>query len=280
MPRRLDEADDLGDQSLEAGVAADQLGVREAVLQIAHQRVGIVAEQDGADALVARGDQDRAERALADGEADRRVARRRRGSRVGVMPSTAVGLLVEAAVRVEAGVVDRLGHGAAAGQLVAHAAARDARRRRLSGVTPVTALKTRWKWYGLSPTAARQRRPGSAAPRPPRSAGRPSRPPRRGARRGRLVRPAALARPEAGRARRRRSVAWKATFSRRGRRGGAGRPAIDAGRRAPNRRTRRRRRGRASTTASQRSSSLRKDATFRVASVVFVGMADLICFRP
>ena len=92
LARRLDEADDLGDRALERGVAADQLGAREAVLQVAHQRVGIVAEHDGANALVGGGDQDRAERGLADREADRRAlaaaprprsgscrARRRRG---------------------------------------------------------------------------------------------------------------------------------------------------------------------------------------------------------
>ena len=68
--RRLDEAHDLGDQLLEIGIAADQLRAREAVLEIAHKRVRIVAQQDGADALVALRHQDRAERALADGEAD------------------------------------------------------------------------------------------------------------------------------------------------------------------------------------------------------------------
>ena len=53
MRRRLDEADDLGHQLLEIRVAADQPRLREAVLQVAHERVGIVAEEDGADALVA-----------------------------------------------------------------------------------------------------------------------------------------------------------------------------------------------------------------------------------
>ena len=107
------------------------VALREAVLQVAHQRVGIVAEQDGADAALAPGDQDRAERAFADGEADLGV--RAAGAVVGRRHAEhLVGRRVEAAVGVEAGVVDRLGHRAAPGQLVAHAPARDAPPRRPS----------------------------------------------------------------------------------------------------------------------------------------------------
>ena len=93
---------------LELRVAADELRPGKAVLQIAQRALRIVAEQDGADALVGGRDQHRAERGLADGEADF-VARAPRRIAVGVMPSSAVGLLVEAAGGVEARVIDRLG---------------------------------------------------------------------------------------------------------------------------------------------------------------------------
>ena len=79
--RRLDEADHLGDQLLEGLVAADQPRLGEAVLQVAHQSVRIVAEQDRAHALVGCRDQDGAERAFADREADRGPVCRRPGTR-------------------------------------------------------------------------------------------------------------------------------------------------------------------------------------------------------
>ena len=69
--RRFDEADHLGHPLLEAFVPADQRRLGKAVLEFAHQRLGSVAEQDGADALAGGGDEDGAERAFADGEADR-----------------------------------------------------------------------------------------------------------------------------------------------------------------------------------------------------------------
>src|SRR5262249_8290802 len=59
--RRLDEADHLGDQLLEPLVAADELRLREGILQIAYECIGIVAELDRADALLGRRHQDRAE---------------------------------------------------------------------------------------------------------------------------------------------------------------------------------------------------------------------------
>ena len=46
---------------LEILVTADELRFWKAVLEIAHQRVGVVAEQNGADALGSGGDQDRAQ---------------------------------------------------------------------------------------------------------------------------------------------------------------------------------------------------------------------------
>src|SRR5258708_18253902 len=71
---RFDEADHFSHPLLEALVAADQRRLGKAVLELAHQRLGFVAEQNGADALVGGGDENRAERAFADGEADRRAA--------------------------------------------------------------------------------------------------------------------------------------------------------------------------------------------------------------
>src|SRR6185312_11330155 len=68
--RSLDETDHLGHQLLVVSVAADQPGLRKTILQIARQRVGIVAKQDRAYAAFALRDQDRAQRTLADGEAD------------------------------------------------------------------------------------------------------------------------------------------------------------------------------------------------------------------
>src|SRR5690606_21220221 len=70
--RRFDEADHGGDHALVVRVAAHQFGLGEAVLQVARERIRIVAEQDRAHALVAAGDQDRAERALSDRESDAR----------------------------------------------------------------------------------------------------------------------------------------------------------------------------------------------------------------
>ena len=62
-PGRLDEADHPRHQGFEIAVAADQPGARESILKITDQGLRIVADQDGADALVAPGHQDRAQRA-------------------------------------------------------------------------------------------------------------------------------------------------------------------------------------------------------------------------
>ena len=105
-----------------AGSSLDEPRPRELPLEVARKAVRIVAEQNGADALVARGDQHQAERAFADGEFDLRVGaagaeliwrhaeRLRRGR-------------VEAAVGIEARAVDRRGHRGAAAKLLAHALA-------------------------------------------------------------------------------------------------------------------------------------------------------------
>src|SRR2546423_700927 len=56
--------------ALDAALAADQPRRLEAVLRVAREHLGIVAESDRADSALALRDQDCAERALADGEAD------------------------------------------------------------------------------------------------------------------------------------------------------------------------------------------------------------------
>src|SRR5439155_997610 len=73
VSRRLDPGDHARDPLLELPVRADQLRFREAPLQILHQRIRIVAERDGAYAALARGDENRAQPALAHGEVDRRA---------------------------------------------------------------------------------------------------------------------------------------------------------------------------------------------------------------
>ena len=66
----FDEADDFGDELLEGLVAADEVRAGKAVLKFAGEGVGIVAKKNGADAFVGGGNENRAERTLADGEAD------------------------------------------------------------------------------------------------------------------------------------------------------------------------------------------------------------------
>ena len=64
----LHQTHHLGNQLLEPGVAADQPGMRELVLEIPRELAGIVAHENGAHATIALRDQDRPESALADGE--------------------------------------------------------------------------------------------------------------------------------------------------------------------------------------------------------------------
>ena len=120
--RRFDEADDLGHQALEVRVAADQLGLGELVLQVAYQGIGVVAQEDGADPALALRDEDGAQRALGHGEVDRGA-----GAAIAVFAGAhaeqLVGGFVEAAVGVEAGAVDGIGHrGADIAELAAQAA--------------------------------------------------------------------------------------------------------------------------------------------------------------
>ena len=109
LARRFDKGNDLGGELLEGFVAADQARARELVLQVAPQLLRIVAEQNGADAFFARGDENQAEPALSYGEAY-------------VLPGAAFtevgrrhaedlrGIGVEAAIGIEASVIDCRGH--------------------------------------------------------------------------------------------------------------------------------------------------------------------------
>src|SRR5690606_5154290 len=113
--RRLDQADHARHESFESCVATDELCVREPTLEVAKERLKVVAEEDRANAHVARGDQDGAEGALADGEANHgtapafAVAARRH-------PESTTRLRVEAAARREPRPVDRLRDGTRAPQ--------------------------------------------------------------------------------------------------------------------------------------------------------------------
>jgi hypothetical protein len=51
----------LGDQLLELLIATDESGLRKLVLQIAHQRVRVIVQEDGADASLALRNQSGAE---------------------------------------------------------------------------------------------------------------------------------------------------------------------------------------------------------------------------
>src|SRR3546814_4693442 len=90
-------------------VCSSYLCLGEAVLERAHQRFRLVAQQNGADSLVAGGSKDGAVGALADREADAQpgaagsIGGRRHAEQLG-------GLRIEAAAGIVAGVVDRLGH--------------------------------------------------------------------------------------------------------------------------------------------------------------------------
>src|SRR6202011_4464388 len=63
----------LGDGLLERSISAHEPRAREAVLEIAHKRIRIVAQQNSAHALRALGHQNGSERAFADGEVNLRI---------------------------------------------------------------------------------------------------------------------------------------------------------------------------------------------------------------
>ncbi len=113
------EGDDLSDGLLKCLIAAEQLSLRELVLEVAEQLIGVIAEGEGTDAFGRRGDEEGAERAFGEGEADGFTG----AAGAKALGSHAEGLggfFVEAAVGVEAGFVDGLGDGGALGQSPAH----------------------------------------------------------------------------------------------------------------------------------------------------------------
>ena len=114
-------------ERVEARVAGLQLRVRKAPLEIPHERFGIVAEQDRANAAHARRDENRAERALSDGEPQRGAAAAR-PDRAGHHPELALRVRVETTARAEARRVKRSGYGGAAFELRAHPGGAQSRR--------------------------------------------------------------------------------------------------------------------------------------------------------
>src|SRR6478672_268013 len=115
----LDETDHLGGELLEGLVAADEARARKLAFQIAQKSLRIVAEQDGRDALVAGRDQDWSERAFADGEAH--LPASTAGPKVRRSHAQHLRRIgIEAAIGVEACVVDRLGYRPAFAELRPH----------------------------------------------------------------------------------------------------------------------------------------------------------------
>ena len=119
MGRRFHEADHPRHPGFELRVPADELRPREAVFEVVHEGVRIVAEPDRAHPIRGRRDEDRAERAGTDREPDR-LARASAPEHRRLHPEDLRGGRIEAAVRVEPGVVDRIGDRPAAPQRFAH----------------------------------------------------------------------------------------------------------------------------------------------------------------
>src|SRR5262249_45694319 len=109
-----------GDELLEGGIVADQLRPRELLNQVARKFLGIVAEEDGAYALVANCNEHQTERALANCEPDLRIGTAR-AELAWLHAEDLGGGRIEAAIGIKACTIDRLGHGRAARKLFAHA---------------------------------------------------------------------------------------------------------------------------------------------------------------
>src|SRR6266404_5058498 len=71
--RRFDKPDHFRDEPLKTGVTADEIGLRELVLQIARKRVRVVPEKNGADTAIALSHENRAKRTFTHGEMDFRL---------------------------------------------------------------------------------------------------------------------------------------------------------------------------------------------------------------
>jgi len=116
--RVFHEADDAGDDLLEIAVGADQVRPGKAVLEIAGELVGVVSQENGADALVGCGDEDGTERALADGEADGGAGTTlAEGARLHAEGLRGLG--IKSSAGIVAGSVNRAGDAFAAGKLAA-----------------------------------------------------------------------------------------------------------------------------------------------------------------
>src|SRR6516165_4998833 len=66
--RFLNKGDNTRNQSLIVLNSADEMRCQEAILEVTDELVRVVSQQDGGDALLARSDEDGAERGLSDGE--------------------------------------------------------------------------------------------------------------------------------------------------------------------------------------------------------------------
>ena len=117
--RGLDEAYHPGYHVFKVCVTAEQLCHGEAVLKIAHQRLGIIAEQDGADAPGSGSDKDRTQRAFADGKAYRYSIAASAGSS-SCHAQYLRGRRIETSISIEPRAIDRFRHRVRPGQFVSH----------------------------------------------------------------------------------------------------------------------------------------------------------------
>src|SRR5215471_3276851 len=116
----LDEADHFDNEFLESGIVADQLRTRELLLEVARKVLSFVTEENGANALVACGNEHQAERALANCKPDLRIETAR-AELAWLHAEHLGGGRIEAAIGIKACTIDRLRHGRAARKLFAHA---------------------------------------------------------------------------------------------------------------------------------------------------------------
>ena len=116
----LDKADDLRDPALEFGIGSNQPGIWERALKAVNQCLRIVAELNGADPFLRRGDKDAPKRTLTDREADR-LARPAFGKTLRPNAEPGCDLFIKAAGGAIAGGVNGVGHVRAIGHLVEHA---------------------------------------------------------------------------------------------------------------------------------------------------------------
>ncbi len=117
--RRFHEAHHARHQLLEVAISADEGGARKAILHVAHQWLGSVAQQNGAYAARGGRYQNRPERAFPHGEANLRM----RAALAEVRGRHSQNLrrcFVEAPAGIEPGAVDGFGDGAAAAEFLAH----------------------------------------------------------------------------------------------------------------------------------------------------------------